>query len=309
MRRASSVGRRLDPTESARPINDQPARPHAMKTPSLRTQFTPPHRPQREAARIRGSPPDHDRVIGTVGYIVIEGWSFSDAVYMTDHLADHNGLHGGEAAFAGGARTYGLCDHQRDCLARLRGWAGAPAAVELYLIRRGRMDRQIQRLRNHVILCGYGRMGRHIAPTSPRPACPSSCSRATPAGRVGARGGRSPAHRRRRELGLGAEEAGVERAAGSSQSSRATRRTSTRRSPRRRSIRTSRSSRGRSATRARRSCAPPAPTGSSSPTRWSADASPSSSFGPPWSSSWIPSRVEFGEITMEEITYRQGAAS
>ncbi|THB67974.1 MAG: TrkA family potassium uptake protein, partial [Spirochaetaceae bacterium] len=34
--------------------------------------------------------------------------------------------------------------------------------VESYMVRRGRMNRKISSLKNHIIVCGFGRMGRHV---------------------------------------------------------------------------------------------------------------------------------------------------
>ena len=101
--------------------------------------------------------------LGTVGYTVIEGWTVGDAVYMTVISLTTTGF--GEVrplSPAGRALTVFVIVSGIASLAYVGGRI-LQLAVELYLLRRGRMDRQIQRLRNHVILCGYGRMGRHIA--------------------------------------------------------------------------------------------------------------------------------------------------
>lgn len=102
-------------------------------------------------------------VIGTVGYIVIEGWSPGDALYMTIISLTTTGfteVH--PLSSTGRGLTVFVIISGIASLAYVGGRV-LQLAVELYLIRRGRMDRQINRLRNHVILCGYGRMGRHIA--------------------------------------------------------------------------------------------------------------------------------------------------
>ena len=101
--------------------------------------------------------------LGTVGYTVIEGWTVGDALYMTVISLTTTGF--GEVrplSPAGRALTVFVIVSGIASLAYVGGRI-LQLAVELYLLRRGRMDRQIQRLRNHVILCGYGRMGRHIA--------------------------------------------------------------------------------------------------------------------------------------------------
>ncbi len=102
-------------------------------------------------------------VIGTVGYIVVEGWSFSDAVYMTIISLTTTGFtEVRPLSDAGRGLTAFVIVSGIASLAYVGGRV-LQLAIELYLIRRGRMDRKIQRLRGHVILCGFGRMGRHIA--------------------------------------------------------------------------------------------------------------------------------------------------
>jgi voltage-gated potassium channel len=101
--------------------------------------------------------------IGTTGYVVIEGWSFGDAIYMTIISITTTGFgEVRELTPAGRAVTVFVIVSGIASLAFVAGRA-VQLAVERYLARRGKMDRQIQRMKNHVILCGYGRMGRHIA--------------------------------------------------------------------------------------------------------------------------------------------------
>lgn len=101
--------------------------------------------------------------IGTVGYMVIEGWSFSDAAYMTVISLTTTGFtEVRPLSTAGRGLTVFVIISGIASLAYVGGRV-LQLAVEQYLTRRGRMDRQIQRLRGHVILCGYGRMGKHIA--------------------------------------------------------------------------------------------------------------------------------------------------
>jgi voltage-gated potassium channel len=102
-------------------------------------------------------------VIGTVGYVILEGWAFDDALYMTIISLTTTGFREVRPlSDAGRALTAFVIVSGIASLAYVGGRV-LQLAVELYLIRRGKMDREIQRLRNHVILCGYGRMGRHIA--------------------------------------------------------------------------------------------------------------------------------------------------
>ncbi|MFW5742373.1 MAG: potassium channel family protein [Spirochaetota bacterium] len=102
-------------------------------------------------------------VIGTVGYTVIEGWTFSDAAYMTIISLTTTGFtEVRPLSQAGRGLTVFVILSGIASLAHVGGRV-LQLTIELYLIRRGRMDREIERLRGHVILCGFGRMGRHIA--------------------------------------------------------------------------------------------------------------------------------------------------
>lgn len=105
-------------------------------------------------------------VIGTTGYILIEGWSFLDALYMTvtvlttigfrevRPLDDSGRVFTIFLAIAGvGAIFYGLISLFQFVI---EGELGL-------LIGRERMKGQIEGLRDHYILCGFGRVGEEIA--------------------------------------------------------------------------------------------------------------------------------------------------
>ena len=104
--------------------------------------------------------------IGTLGFMLIEGWGVLDALYMTVTTMATVGF--GEIhplSQTGRAFTIGLI---------ILGVGGA-----LYLLtsmmqfvfeghlgrnlERRRMDRRIEQLREHFILCGLGRVGRQVA--------------------------------------------------------------------------------------------------------------------------------------------------
>lgn len=101
--------------------------------------------------------------LGTVGYIVIESWSLGDALYMTVISITTTGFREvRDLSGAGRALTAIIIISGLASLAYVGGRV-LQVAVEIYLYRRTRMDRRIGRLKNHVVLCGFGRMGRHIA--------------------------------------------------------------------------------------------------------------------------------------------------
>ncbi len=102
-------------------------------------------------------------LVGTAGFVLIEGWSVGDAFYMTIISLTTTGFREVRPlSSAGRALTVFVIIAGLASLAYVGGRV-LQLALELYLTGRRRMERQIQRLRDHVILCGFGRMGRHIA--------------------------------------------------------------------------------------------------------------------------------------------------
>jgi voltage-gated potassium channel len=103
--------------------------------------------------------------IGTVGYHLIEGWSFFDALYMTVITLTTVGfLEVHDLSPAGRGFTMILC---------LSGvFTLFYAATEVIrtivsgevqdVLGRQRMERSLQELKDHLIVCGFGRMGRLV---------------------------------------------------------------------------------------------------------------------------------------------------
>lgn len=105
-------------------------------------------------------------LLGTIGYILIEGWSIADAVYMTVitlatvGFGEVNPLSDGGRIFTSllimlgvGTFAYGL--------GTLVDYV---VNVELTgELRRRRMIRTLDKLQGHVIVCGFGRVGQHSA--------------------------------------------------------------------------------------------------------------------------------------------------
>jgi voltage-gated potassium channel len=104
-------------------------------------------------------------LIGTVGYWLIEGWSLFDGLYMTVITLSTIGygethpLHPGGRVFTillilGGVFTfaYVISDFVRSVVTgELRAfWS------------RQQMEQQLRQLHNHIIVCGYGRVGRLV---------------------------------------------------------------------------------------------------------------------------------------------------
>jgi len=104
--------------------------------------------------------------IGTVGYRLIQGWSWLDSLYMTViTLATVGFRETGPLTTAGQVFTIGLIT-----VGIATGAWALSAAVDLLIgedlsgaVARRRMQREIDRLRNHYVICGFGRMGKEIA--------------------------------------------------------------------------------------------------------------------------------------------------
>jgi voltage-gated potassium channel len=106
--------------------------------------------------------------IGVIGYMVIERWSFIDALYMTILTITTVG-YGEVHTLSQGGRVFSV-------VLMVGGVGGALYTLSLFIqyllegqfgitLRRRRMKTEIAKLKEHFILCGYGRMGQEIAHT------------------------------------------------------------------------------------------------------------------------------------------------
>ncbi|MBL0712934.1 MAG: potassium channel protein [Desulfosarcina sp.] len=102
-------------------------------------------------------------IIGTFGYMLIEGWNFMDSLYMTVITISTVGY--------GEVRQVDLVGRVFTIFIVLTGVGFsvyvAGAVVQLMvegqirqIMGRRRLDQKIKRLKNHYIICGYGRIGR-----------------------------------------------------------------------------------------------------------------------------------------------------
>src|SRR5918992_1800013 len=102
-------------------------------------------------------------VYGTVGYIVLEGWPFLDALYMTITTMTTVGFREVNELDTGG-RLFTLTVVVLGVGTALIGislLAAAIAEAELGgLTRRRRMAKRIEGFKEHFIVCAYGRVGR-----------------------------------------------------------------------------------------------------------------------------------------------------
>ena len=101
-------------------------------------------------------------LIGTIGYTIIEGWSLFDSFYMTVITISTTGfkeLH--PLSDSGMVLTILLIIFGVLAIA-YTGGRGVQILIEAQLLRRRRMNKKLEQLSNHNIVCGYGRMGRQI---------------------------------------------------------------------------------------------------------------------------------------------------
>lgn len=99
---------------------------------------------------------------GTVGYMVIEGWNFSDAIYMTFISVTTTGfreVH--RLSNLGRILTIFVISGGFISILYIAGRV-AQFIIQFYLNQRRKMKRKIRNIRNHYIVCGYGRMGRIV---------------------------------------------------------------------------------------------------------------------------------------------------
>ncbi len=103
---------------------------------------------------------------GVTGYMVIEGWGFMDALYMTVitlTTVGFNEVH--ELSDTGRLFTIVLLATGLGLFSYTVGLL-AEATIEGHfkgILTRKRMQKAIERLSNHFVICGYGRIGRSIS--------------------------------------------------------------------------------------------------------------------------------------------------
>ena len=105
-------------------------------------------------------------VAGVIGYVVIEEWSFVDALYMTIITITTVGYAEVHPLTASGQifSIFLIVGGVSGALYALSGIAGY--IIEGHLgttLGRRRMEKTVTKLKGHFILCGYGRVGQEIA--------------------------------------------------------------------------------------------------------------------------------------------------
>lgn len=101
-------------------------------------------------------------LVGTLGYIALEKWDFLDAFYMTVITISTTGFEEVKPlTHLGRIFTSFLIIAGVGTIAYTGGRA-VQLIIETQVLRRRRMSKKLQELKNHYIVCGYGRMGRRI---------------------------------------------------------------------------------------------------------------------------------------------------
>jgi voltage-gated potassium channel len=103
---------------------------------------------------------------GAIGYMSIEGWRFFDALYMSvitlttvGYLEVHPMSTSGRA-FTMGLLLTGVFSLFYAATSAIRAIVGGELTGQFG---RNRMEKKLQSFRDHIIICGYGRMGRLVA--------------------------------------------------------------------------------------------------------------------------------------------------
>lgn len=101
-------------------------------------------------------------ITGTIGYMLIEGWQLLDALYMTIISVTTTGFAELRPLSAHGRIfTIGLIIVGVSSIAYTGGRV-AQLFIENQFFRSRRMNRQLDSIKDHYIVCGYGRMGKTI---------------------------------------------------------------------------------------------------------------------------------------------------
>jgi voltage-gated potassium channel len=112
--------------------------------------------------------------VGTIGYMLIEGWSFTDALFMAVVILSTVGLEAPHPLSSGGrAFTVFLIITGVSVAAYIVSKIGeyVTGGVLTGAFRERRLNRAIGRFTDHYIVCGYGRVGRQIVADLQRRQC------------------------------------------------------------------------------------------------------------------------------------------
>ena len=101
-------------------------------------------------------------ITGTSGFMLIEGWNIADSLFMTIITITTTGfeeVH--QLSTEGEIFTLVLLLVSFGTVIYI-GSTGVKILIESKFFRRKKMEKKIEHLKNHYIVCGFGRMGTHI---------------------------------------------------------------------------------------------------------------------------------------------------
>ena len=101
-------------------------------------------------------------IVGTVGYMIIEKWHILDAIYMTIITISTTGFEETHPLSPTGKFFTLILIVMGIGSIAYTGGRAAQLLFETQIYRRRKMNKKIEHLNNHYIVCGYGRMGRFI---------------------------------------------------------------------------------------------------------------------------------------------------
>lgn len=102
-------------------------------------------------------------LVGSVGYTILEGWSLMDGLYMTFITLTTIGFTEVQPlSMSGRVFTIGIAIMGIGTVAFI-ATRSAQLLIATQSLRQRHIERTIRRMRNHYIVCGYGRIGKRIA--------------------------------------------------------------------------------------------------------------------------------------------------
>lgn len=101
-------------------------------------------------------------IAGIIGFELIEGWGLVDSLYMTIITITTTGFQEVHPLSRTGQIFTVLLIMVSFSTILYIGGTGVQYVIESKFIRRRRMIKQMDNLKNHYIVCGFGRMGSHI---------------------------------------------------------------------------------------------------------------------------------------------------
>ncbi|NOX37946.1 MAG: potassium channel protein [Calditrichaeota bacterium] len=100
--------------------------------------------------------------VGTLGYMLLEHWSLLDSFYMTIITISTTGFMEVKPLTPAGRLFTTLLIIAGVATIAYTGGRIVQFIIETQIFRRRRMSKKLDEVKNHFIVCGYGRMGKHV---------------------------------------------------------------------------------------------------------------------------------------------------